>query len=65
MTKKEKSCFFESRACPICKKPFIPAPLHAYKVNTKNGVKLVCSWHCVMEDERRKEQRKRDRVYKR
>lgn len=30
--------------CPICKKEFLPAPLHAWKIT---GDKLVCGYHCM------------------
>jgi hypothetical protein len=36
--------------CPVCRKTFIPAPQHVYK--TANGKNLVCSYHCMLEDER-------------
>ena len=45
------------RKCPICKKRFIPAPNHIYRINTKG---LVCSWGCVRKHEREKEKRKND-----
>lgn len=44
------------RKCPICKKKFIPAPQHSYK---KSNGALVCSYHCVIEGERRAEEKKR------
>lgn len=40
--------------CPVCGKKFLPAPLHAYKINDR---RLVCSWSCVCEYRRRKEAR--------
>lgn len=42
--------------CPVCKKTFMPAPQHVYK--TANGNKLVCSYHCVLADERAAERRR-------
>ena len=30
--------------CPICKKEFIPAPEHAWKIRSD---KLVCSYTCM------------------
>jgi hypothetical protein len=38
--------------CPICKKKFVPAPYHAWR--TTNKGKLVCSYHCALESDRRK-----------
>ena len=40
--------------CPICGKWFIPAACHAYKSKCKPSGKKVCSWHCVLESERRR-----------
>lgn len=42
--------------CPVCKKTFIPAPQHMYKI--ANGQKLVCSYHCMLDDERAAEKRR-------
>ena len=45
--------------CPICKKIFIPAPYHAYKMS---GCKqtLVCSYSCMLASEKRKKYKLRD-----
>ena len=32
--------------CPVCKKTFIPAPMHIYKIGNANKPKLVCSYNC-------------------
>lgn len=37
--------------CPVCGKIFIPAPFHYYKLKKR---KLVCSWNCQIEGEKRK-----------
>lgn len=49
----------KERKCPICKKNFIPAPYHAWKignyiddefgdeVNTGGHGKLVCTYSCM------------------
>jgi hypothetical protein len=37
--------------CPICNKKYVPAPFHAYKDYKKQ--RLVCSWSCAVESERR------------
>lgn len=45
--KKEKKLFPDGAKCPICKKQFLPAPLHQWKIK-KNGVKVkVCSYSCM------------------
>ena len=33
--------------CPICKKKFYPAPMHAYKIGFESQPELVCSYHCM------------------
>jgi hypothetical protein len=43
--------------CPICGKIFVPAPYHAYRANHKDA--LVCSYHCVLESERRKDTKRK------
>lgn len=43
--------------CPVCKKIFVPAPMHVYKSSHTNGERYVCSWHCVLESERIKEEK--------
>lgn len=45
---------FREVKCPICNKIFIPAELHSYKDTRGN---LVCTYHCVLEAERRAEKR--------
>ena len=37
------------RKCPICGKVFIPAPLHAYKRAHGGRMKWLCSYHCLLE----------------
>ena len=39
--------------CPICKKEYIPAPEHSYKIPTKKTFRKVCSYHCMRDYERR------------
>lgn len=48
----------QEKICPVCKKTFIPAPLHIYMLNKS---KLVCSWNCQIEGERKKEKAYLDR----
>lgn len=56
--------YLRERTCPICKKVFVPAPQHAWKT-TPTG-KLVCSYHCALEYDRRKaEKRKYTKLTKR
>lgn len=38
---------FHARKCPVCKKLFIPAPMHAYHKNEDADEPLVCSWRCA------------------
>lgn len=46
-----------SRVCPMCGKTFLPAWQHAYKDKTdSNGSRLVCTYHCMRESERRAEE---------
>lgn len=63
MSGKEKRSFLDERVCPVCKKVFIAAPLHAYKEHGKTGkAKLVCSYACDMQsfrDHQAKLQRKK------
>ena len=33
--------------CPICKKKFIPASEHAWKIGGETENRLVCSYHCM------------------
>ena len=51
MNKRKKWEFFETKICPICNKEFLPAPYHVFKVYHRT--KLVCSYHCALESERR------------
>ena len=43
--------------CPVCKKLFLPAPQHAYNISRfgTNWVRLVCSYHCMRDWERKQE----------
>ena len=45
------------KICPVCGKPFVPAPLHIYKI--KGGQK-VCSYKCRCEYEKFEEAKKED-----
>lgn len=44
------------RKCPTCKKEFAPNPDEWAYVRDK---KKFCSWHCLREYDRRKEEKKR------
>lgn len=48
------------RVCPICGKKFLPEVLHAYydKTDTGKNKKLVCTYSCMRESERRLEERR-------
>ena len=48
------SKYLDVEKCPICKKKFIPAPMHIYKVRGRN----VCSYTCTLpgaKEKKRKE----------
>jgi hypothetical protein len=47
----------KTEKCPICKKEFVPAPYHAYRERPKG--RLVCSYHCALESDRRKAAKKK------
>ena len=38
--------------CGVCGKTFIPAPEHIYKSAVDGS--CVCSWHCMLESEKMK-----------
>ena len=38
------------KKCPVCKKEFIPAGQHAYKM--PRSERLVCSYHCMRQAQR-------------
>lgn len=46
---------FNILECPVCKKQFVPAEFHAYKIHIKNRTKKVCSYHCLREYQKGKE----------
>lgn len=46
--------------CPICGKEYLPAPMHVYKMPTKNG-RLVCSYSCALKAEREHEEKRMKR----
>lgn len=46
-----------SRVCPVCGKTFLPAWQHAWRDKTDhNGSRLVCTYSCMRETERRVEE---------
>ena len=51
--KTEKIDWKES-TCPICGKKFIPAPEHAYRRRVRTSLRYICSYHCVLEYDRNK-----------
>lgn len=42
--------------CPVCGKPFIPAPYHAYKIAANV---LVCSYTCSLTGDKRRKRYKK------
>lgn len=53
MSKKNFIPELSLRACPICKKNFIPAPEHAWKIGGEHRA-LVCSYTCMRVWEKRR-----------
>lgn len=46
--------------CEICKRDFLKQSQEwAYVSTTKAGVKAFCSWHCLREYERQKQEQKK------
>ena len=43
----EKKFVTYTKVCPICKKAFVPAPMHAWKIGGSEGERLVCGYHCM------------------
>lgn len=54
---KEKRTYTKSQlveeTCPVCGKVYVPAPEHVYHMPARKT--RVCSYHCMMEAERRHE----------
>lgn len=47
-----------TRECPICGKKFIPEVDHVYKNKSDPYRRLVCTYSCMRESERRAEERR-------
>ena len=56
------SGLFEA-TCPVCGKVFYPSPEHVYHMPASKA--RVCSYHCMVEAERRHEANKKPRGRKR
>ena len=42
--------FFKEYECPVCRKNFVPAQLHRYKIQDKKcRTYFVCSYKCMRE----------------
>ena len=52
---------FDYCHCPVCGKDFIKAPMHVYHVYGKRD-RLVCSYHCMRESERRRKKKNGKRI---
>ena len=54
---KEKRTYTKSQlvveTCPVCGKVYVPAPEHVYHMPARKT--RVCSYHCMLEAERRHE----------
>lgn len=42
----------DPKECPVCKKPFYPAPLHGWLIGWDSQQIPVCSYHCMREWEK-------------
>jgi uncharacterized OB-fold protein len=64
---KEKRRYTKSQlvveTCPICGKVYVPAPEHVYHMPARKT--RVCSYHCMLEAERKNEANKKPRGRKR
>lgn len=47
------------KKCPICGKVFVPAPYHAWKASNIGTHPLVCSYHCALESDRRRDEKQK------
>lgn len=51
-------------ACPICGKKFIPAAEHVYRRTVKGKMRYLCSYHCMLEYDKNKIDRRHARSSK-
>ena len=51
--KKKYEYEFVWKKCPICGKEFHPAPQHNWKIGAESSNKLVCSYTCMREWEKK------------
>lgn len=49
--------FLVVRTCPVCKKTFVPAPEHVYRLHKNSG--LVCTYSCLLKGRRAIEEKKK------
>ena len=49
------------KTCPVCGKQFVPAGQHAYKIRKNGSDKKACSWSCVSNWRKQKEEIKKQR----
>lgn len=45
---------WKESTCPICGKKFIPAPEHVYRRRVRTSLRYICSYHCVLEYDKNK-----------
>ena len=45
--------------CPVCGKEYTPAPMHIYRITTKHGSHLVCSWGCQRAWEKERDEKRK------
>ena len=49
---------FEDMLCDVCKKSFIPAAAHMYKLSVKGRVQIYCSYTCYRKVQKELENKK-------
>ena len=49
---------FEEVLCDVCKKSFIPAAAHMYKLSVKNKIQIYCSYTCYRKVQKELESKK-------
>ena len=63
MAKSEKrGNWLVSLECPVCGKPYVPAPFHSYKAIINYRQQKVCSYTCMMKAVRQRESEHQERL---
>lgn len=58
MPKMQTPKMFEAVLCDVCKKQFIPAPAHMYKLYVNRRVQIYCSYTCYRKAQKELENKK-------